>query len=332
MKILCIDGQGKVHFETRDAPVPEPDQVVVQTAVSALCGSELGSYRGGGMKNGNAGHEAAGTVVAVGAEVNTIQIGDRVGVSAVVGCGSCPYCEAGQYTWCDKRKIFTNMHAEQFVIPARGCHLLPDDVPWGVGALLSGDGLGVPWHTSRKIQGAAVQAVAVWGLGPIGLGNVLVQAHAGRRVVGIDLVEGRRELALSCGATRVFDGAVENVTGAVREWAGENGVDVAIEAAGRPETLKSCLAAVRQGGTVILNGEQGPLELSPSEDFIRRDITMTGSWFYHFHEYADMLDAYRNGLEVERLATHEFFFADAAEAFAQFAAAGTGKVLLCYNE
>lgn len=332
MKILCIDGHGKVHFETRDAPVPEPDQVVVKTAVSALCGSELGSYRGAGMKTGNAGHEAAGTVVAVGAEVKAIHIGDRVGVSAVVGCGACPYCEAGQYTWCDKRKIFSSMHAEQFAIPARGCHLLPDDVPWAVGTLLSGDGLGVPWHTSRKIQGAAVQTVVVWGLGPIGLGNVLVQAHAGRRVLGIDLVEGRRDLALACGAARVLDGSPGNILEAVREWSGGHGADVAIEAAGRPETLKSCLAAVRQGGTVILNGEQGPLELSPSEDFIRRDITMTGSWFYHFHEFTDMLDAFRNGLDVDRLVTHEFAFADAGTAFVRFAAAATGKVILRYGE
>jgi len=103
---------------------------------------------------------------------------------------------------------------------------------------------------------------------------------------------------------------------------------VCLEAAGRPETLKQCFAAVRTGGTVAMNGEQGAVPLSPSEDFIRRDITALGSWFYHAREVPRVMALYRQGLPVESLITHRYPLAEADEAFREFAAGRTGKVLL----
>src|SRR5690606_3873823 len=112
------------------------------------------------------------------------------------------------------------------------------------------------------------------------------------------------------------------------ELTGGNGADVCIEAAGRPQTLKQCFAAVRTGGQVLINGEQPGVELSPSRDFIRRDITATGSWFYHFSEFPEMLGLYRQGLDVAKLITHRFQLSQADEAFRAFDAGLTGKVLL----
>ena len=79
---------------------------------------------------------------------------------------------------------------------------------------------------------------------------------------------------------------------------------------------------------VVFNGEQGPIGLSPSEDFIRRDITAFGAWYYHFGEYPAMLEFYRNGLPIADLITHRLPLARGAEAFRLFASGQTGKVLL----
>ena len=87
---------------------------------------------------------------------------------------------------------------------------------------------------------------------------------------------------------------------------------------------------MRTAGTVAFNGEQPALELSPSADFIRRDITALGSWYYHFSQFSAMLKLYRGGLAVDRLITHRFPFAEAPEAFRMMAAGQTGKVLLEY--
>jgi threonine dehydrogenase-like Zn-dependent dehydrogenase len=79
---------------------------------------------------------------------------------------------------------------------------------------------------------------------------------------------------------------------------------------------------------VVFNGEQGPLPLSPSQHFIRRDLTAVGSWFYHYGEIPDMVALYRGGLPVLDLITHRFPYGQAAEAYALFASRATGKVLL----
>ena len=123
----------------------------------------------------------------------------------------------------------------RFIIAANACHILPDDLPWEEGALLTGDGMGVPFHTSKKIQDTDIQTIAVIGLGPIGLGNVLMQSHIGRRVIGVDIVDYRLQLAEQLGADVVIKSddtlieQIEDLTNGV-------GVDVAIYAAGRPRS------------------------------------------------------------------------------------------------
>ena len=327
MKSLRFRGGSEIDVVEVATPVPGPGQVAIDTVASALCGSELKGYVGTGAETGNSGHEAAGVVSALGVGVTSLQLGDRVGVSAIAGCGDCGYCERGQYTWCPDRTFAANMHAETFVTSARACHNLPDDLPWDVAVLITGDALGVPYHTSTMLARYDVETVAVFGLGPIGLGQVLVQTYLGRRVIGVDLVAERLALAGSFGAWCTLDAGSGDAAGQIRDLTGD-GADACIEAAGRPVTAKQCFAAVRKGGVVVFNGEQGPIGLSPSEDFIRRDITAFGAWYYHFGEYPAMLELYRNGLPIADLITHRLPLARGAEAFRLFASGQTGKVLL----
>lgn len=331
MRIVNQIGGSQIVVEERPRPLLQAGEVLIQTVVSALCGSEMSGYRNNGYPNGNMGHEAAGIVAELGAGVESLTLGQRVGVSAIAGCGDCSFCQAGQYTWCDDYRFYANMHAEYFAIPALACHALPDDVPWDVGVLITGDGLGVPYHTSTKINGDDAQQIAVFGLGPVGLSNVMFQTYLGREVIGIDRSPERLELARRLGAAHTV--AVDDntdVPARVRELTNGRGADVCIEAAGVPTTAKQCFASVRTAGQVIFNGEQAAVELSPSEDFIRRDISATGSWFYHFNEYPAMLEMYRGGLPVASLITHRFALEQAGEAF-RMMEGKSGKVLLQYE-
>jgi L-iditol 2-dehydrogenase len=344
VKTVRLEGNGVVGIGEAANPVPGPGEVVIETAVSAICGSELHAYRGAGMATGapagNAGHEAVGRVVALGEGVTGLSQGQRVGASAIAGCGRCAYCEKGQYTWCPDRAFYGSMHAERFLAAARACYPLPDDISWEAGVLLTGDGLGVPYHTSRKIackiSSPEIETVAVFGVGPIGLGNVLLQSYLGRRVIAIDLAPERLEMARRLGASDVVHGNAADVVhgGAgdaaaqVRALTGGAGADVCIEAAGRPETALACFAAVRTAGTVVFNGEQGEVPLSPSSHFIRRDVSAVGSWFYHFSEIGPMIELYRDGLPVLDLISHRYPFTGAAEAYALFASRRTAKVVL----
>jgi threonine dehydrogenase-like Zn-dependent dehydrogenase len=299
--------------------------VLVRVEASALCGSELHAYRSAAGHAANPGHEAAGVVV----DANGSSLwheGDRVGVSAVQGCGACEECRGGRYTYCPDRTGGSGWHAEYLVSKAHACVRLPDDLPWDVGVLLSGDGLGVPYHSSRRTRPRAGETVAVFGCGPVGLGNVLVYLFMGCRVMAVDLSPTRRRLAEVLGATALA--STPEVVEEIRALTGGRGPEICVECAGRPETVALALRAVATAGRVMLLGEQPRVEISPSSDLIRRDITLMGSWFYHFCEYEAMLDLYRRGLAVERLITHRFPRSQVAEAYRLFAAGETGKVIL----
>ncbi len=330
MKIVKQLGNSKLVIAQVDRPKPAPDQVLIRTAASALCGSEMHSYRKEGNNGGNFGHEAAGIVEEVGEGVITLSVGQRVGVSAIAGCGTCEECVQGRYTWCAKFSFFQNMHAEYFVIPAHACHLLPDDVPWDIGVLITGDGLGVPVHTSHKIPEGAGKTVAIFGLGPIGLGNVLLQKHLGREIIAIDRSPYRLGLAGKLGATPLAVDPEVDIAARIRELTSGRGADVCIEAAGVPATVQLCFDACRKGGLVVFNGEQPLVNLSPSEDFIRRDISAVGSWYYHFSEFPEMLSFYRDGLPISSLITHHFQMEQAADAFCTMDQGISGKIILEY--
>ncbi|MSR82153.1 MAG: hypothetical protein EXS58_04410 [Candidatus Latescibacteria bacterium] len=330
MQIVRLTGGSGVAIDTLPVPEPQAGQVLIRTAVSALCGSELSTYRGQGSTQGNPGHEAAGVVEKLGPDVASLQPGQRVGVSAISGCGTCLPCQQGQYTWCAQKAFFGSMHAEYFVIPALACHPLPDNLSWEVGALISGDGFGVPYHTSTKLTDPAIARVAVFGAGPIGQGQVLLQTHLGRQVIAVDLSARRREYALAWGAVLVLDPVQIEPVAAIREFT-DGGAEACIEAAGKPATAKQCFQAVRTAGIVVFNGEQPAVELSPSEDFIRRDVWAVGSWYYHFSEFPRMLALHRAGAPVAKLITHHFPLSEASEAYRAMAAGETGKVLLHYS-
>lgn len=329
MQIVRLTGGAAVAIDTTAVPEARAGQVLVRTVVSALCGSELHTYRGPGSAQGNPGHEAAGVIAQLGEGVTGLQVGQRVGVSAISGCGTCLPCLQGRYTWCAGKTFFGSMHAEYFVVPALACHPLPDDLSWEVGALISGDGFGVPYHTSTKLGDPDIARVAVFGAGPIGQGQVLLQTHLGRQVIAVDPAPRRRDYALGLGAVLALDPAQTDPVAAIRAFTG-GGAEACIEAAGKPATAKQCFQAVRTAGIVVFNGEQPAVELSPSEDFIRRDVWAVGSWYYHFCEFPRMLALYRAGAPVARLITHHFPLSEAGEAYRAMAAGETGKVLLHY--
>ncbi|MBN1343161.1 MAG: zinc-binding dehydrogenase [Phycisphaerae bacterium] len=330
MRELRMLGNQRVDVVDADRPQATDDApVIVAVRASGLCGSELGGYRADKPSDGNGGHEVAGQVVEA---PDPSWIGKRVGVTAVIGCGQCDYCRAGQDTFCQHFKGYANAHAEFVARPQRAIRIFPDDLDcdWATAVLLSGDGLGVPYRIARRLGDTAGKTVLVIGLGPIGLGNVLVQTFGSARVIGIDPVPYRRELATQLGA-ECLDPTTDGFDDLVRGRFGR-AIDVVIECVGKNPTLRQALQWVGPAGTVVAAGENPAAEFDLANTIIRKDLTLIGSWYYQPADFEGMLDMYRKGLQVERLITHRFPFEQAAEAFTLFASGQTGKVILESNE
>ncbi|MCK5805315.1 MAG: alcohol dehydrogenase catalytic domain-containing protein, partial [Lentisphaeria bacterium] len=238
MKMLVVIEGGNLEVVETETPQPAPGELLVNIAVSAICGSEVKGYKGGGGVGTNHGHEGAGVVAAVGEGVDSAWVGKRVGCSAISGCGQCQWCAQGAYTWCTTaRKFHSAMHADFVAIPPMACYELPDSIDWEVGALVSGDGFGVPFHTDRNIHNPdAAKIVAIFGLGPIGLGSVMLQHYRGRRVIGVDLSQTRLDFATERGADHVIKADEADAVEEIKKLTDGLGADLCIEAVGVPAT------------------------------------------------------------------------------------------------
>ena len=196
--------------------------------------------------------------------------------------------------------------------------------------MLTGDGMGVPWHTAKKIDRArTLRRLWSWACGPIGLGNVLLQAHLGRRVIGVDIVDYRVDLrqggwARTCRSLKADETLIEQLM----ELTDGRGADAVIDCAGQRASVANSFLAVRRGGIVVFNGESNEELLAPSRDFNRREIWAVGCWYYFMSEVPEMIQLWRDGLDVTRMITHRFPLDEAPAAFELFERGLTGKALL----
>jgi len=331
MRILRFLGEGRV--EVVEAPRPSGDEntVVLKVKASAICGSELGSFRGDPpQREGfyNAGHEVVG-VIEEAPEGSGLNPGMRVGARVVQGCGKCAFCKQGYETACKSRVLFAgNGHAEYFRLGVKGVQPVPDGVDWPQASLLTGDGLGVPVRCARRLGDTAGRRVLVLGLGPVGLGCVLVQASRGAKVMGADLVPYRLSLARELGAVRAVENNGQELSEAVEDWTEGAGADVVILAVGKNEALLQAVDLVKQQGTLFQVGELHEATTNPSAAFIVKEISMTGSWYYTSEDWAEMLRLHDAGLPYARLITHVYSFTEAQDAYDTFVSGESGKVVL----
>ena len=201
-----------------------------------------------------------GVVIDVGSSTQ-FKVDDHVGVYAVWGCGDCRWCEVGKYTFCDHRSTCPGTHAELIAAPEHTCLKLPKDIPFDIGVLLTGDGMGVPYRVSQRLNSCEGEVICVIGVGPIGLGNTVIQSFLGVEVIVIDMNPYRLSLAESCGATHTINSREVDPLEAVSEITQGMLADKCIEAVGRPETLKLALKLVGKAGTVMAIGEQGDVPI-----------------------------------------------------------------------
>jgi L-iditol 2-dehydrogenase len=178
MQVSVLRGVGQVAVEERPIPEPAADEVLVEIGSVGVCGSDVHYFEHGRIGPYVVdsplvlGHEAGGVVAAVGGEVSSLQVGQRVSIEPGVPCRSCPQCLAGRYNLCPDVRFFATPPYDgafsQFVtMPAAFTHAIPDSISDDAAGLLEPLSVGV-W-ACRRAQMAPGSAVLVTGAGPIGL-------------------------------------------------------------------------------------------------------------------------------------------------------------------
>jgi threonine dehydrogenase-like Zn-dependent dehydrogenase len=325
---VVLAGDSRAEVKEFADPEPKAGEVVVRLTASAICGSEMHSYRGTkGSRGTISGHEMVGEVVEAN-QVRHLKVGDRVALQIMIGCGRCYYCLRGDYEHCAKMAYLMGGHAEMIAAPEICCMPLPDDVDWERGVLLGGDTIGTTYRTLKRLGANAFDTVAVLGCGPIGLGMLAVLRFLGARAIAADVSPYRRDLATKLGADSVIDPNAGNAAQMILDLTDGAGADIALDCSPTQATLTAALDCVRKFGKVGFVGEKGDSVIHPSNHFIRKEITAVGSWYYSPSDYYEILGLHRRGLKVDDLVTHRFPLAQANEAFATFASGESGKVLL----
>ena len=252
MRLLCCgEPLGLVELAH---PEPAPDEVRVKIAACGVCHSDL-HIADGEMKCAvprTLGHEIAGTVEAIGANVTVLRIGDRVGVPWVSWtCGTCEWCTSGCEQLCPQQKItgFTvdGGYAESVVVAASHAARLPDAVSFAQAAPLMCAGLTV-YKALKSAQLAAGQRLAVYGVG--GLGHLAIQLgrHFGAEVAAVDIADDKLALARDLGAAHTINAAVEAADKALRKL---GGVHVALVTPASVAAYESAFRSLRPRGVVV---------------------------------------------------------------------------------
>jgi len=273
--------------ELRQVKIPSfgRSDVLVKVKVASICGTDLHIYNWDRWAQNRIhpplipGHEFCGEVAAFGDEVTSVREGDFVSAEMHVACGKCLQCRTGESHICQKVKIIgvdaDGAFAEYVVIPESNIWKLDPAIPQEYASIL--DPLGNAVHTVLAGEIAA-KSVAITGCGPIGLFSIAVaQAVGATSVFAIEVNEHRARIAREMKADYVLNPAKENVHAIVMEKTGGLGVDVVLEMAGNPDSIRTAFDIVRRGGRISLLGlTSKPISLNFSEDIIFKGITVQG--------------------------------------------------------
>lgn len=327
MLSVKFKGVGRIELEEDKEPaILTPDDVIIKVRMASICGSDLHIKNGliPHVKPGTIlGHEFVGTIIEKGSNVKKFKVGQRVIAPPAYFCGGCYYCVRGFMQYCKNGGIYgyniDGAQAEYMrIINADLClSLVPEDIE-DEEALLIGDVLQTGFHAAYQAKIKPGDSIAVFGCGPIGIGSIISSWLFGpKEIFAIDVIEKRLEVAKGFGA-RTINPSKEDVLGVIRKETEGEGVDVAIEAVGLPETFIEALRALRKGGTLSVAGIFASSVEFPMKKYSQygANIHMGLGQLSWIDRLVDLVEKRR--IVLKGLITHVFSLKDAISAYENF--------------
>ncbi len=276
MRGVVMYGPGDIRVEEREHPVIiEPTDAVIRLAATCICGSDLWPYRGADhVDHAPMGHEYAGVVTEVGADVRTVEVGDFVVGSFFASDNTCEICAAGYQSRCVHAELMGEIgtQAEFARVPLADGTLVatpgipgPDLIP---SLLAASDVRGTGWFAAVAAEAGPGKTVAVVGDGAVGLLAILAARQLGaERIIAMSRHADRQALAREFGATDIVEERGDDGVERIRELTGGLGAHSVIEAVGTQESMMQAIRATRPGGHVGYVGVSHDVELPGGELF-----------------------------------------------------------------
>jgi 2-desacetyl-2-hydroxyethyl bacteriochlorophyllide A dehydrogenase len=292
-------------LQMQDVPLPTIGRrdALVRIRAAGICHSDV-HYRAGvspvRAPPVTLGHEIAGVIEEVGAEVTKVQAGDRVCLHYLVTCGDCSYCGGGREQFCVQGKMLGKHldggYAEYIAVPARNAIPLPDEIPFEHGAVLMCSSA-TSYHALRKARLKAGEVVAIFGTGGLGMSAVqLAKAFGALDVYAVDINAQKLQLAATHGATAINASACDPVA-EIRRLTGGRGVDVALELIGLPQTMQQAVQSLAPFGRAVIVGiAPEPLPLDTYRQLIGKEAEVIGSNDHLLQELPTLIEFARRGV------------------------------------
>ena len=320
-----IHGKENIVLEPLPVIAPKPDEVLIRLGAGGICGSDLHYYFEGRVGNFvvreplTPGHEASGVLEAVGSNVHGLAAGMKVAINPSHPCGRCPACRLGRENLCERMfflgsaSVFPHaqgMFADQFILGAR--QVIPVDTDISLGELAFAEPFAVGLHAVQRAGGnLSGKRVLVTGAGTIGSLCALAVKLAGAAEVTVcDVLDRPLTVAKQVGADHVFRSDQTDMKDHASRF------DIALEAAGHPRALLSCLDAVKRGGVIVQVGTLPHDGLQfPANLVMQREIDYRGAfrWGIEFEWAVEYLA--KRQVDVRPLLTRQFPLSEAVAAF-----------------
>lgn len=346
MKAQVLRGVNRLCYE--EVPVPElkPDEVLVQVKVVGLCQSDIKKIRYPLYNPPRIfGHETAGTIAAVGSEIQDWQVGQRVVVLHHIPCMHCGYCLNDNFSMCEVYQNITTTagfvpsgggFAEYVKVPGHivrhgGLLPIPEDVSFEQASFVEPTNCCL--KAVKKAQIEPGQTVLVTGAGPIGLMFMMLVHYFGARAIATDLLPARIEKALSVGAEAAFDARDPDLVTQVHALTGGMGVDVSLLAVPSQKAFFQALECTRKGGKILFFAEfpdEVEIPLNPNMLY-RREIDLMGSYSSSYRVQSLAADiVFQQRIDVDALVSDRYLLQDLGAAVERAVAPGpeTYKILI----
>ena len=311
-------------IEFCEIPVPEPtkDQVLVKIKRIGVCGSDIHVYYGehsGTDYPVTQGHEVSGKIVALGADVTGLTVGQKVTIEPQVVCGECYPCRHGKYNLCEKLKVMgfqtTGAASEYFAVDAAKITPLPEAMTYNEGAMI--EPLAVTVHAAKHFEQLEGAKVAILGCGPIGI--LLAQTcHAlgAVQVMITDVSDYRLALAKKCGVDFAVNTRKQNFGEAMVEAFGPDKADVIYDCAGNDITIDQAIQYARKGSKIVLVAvfaKKAQADLFTLND---HELDLDTTMMYRHEDYVEAIRLVNEGkIQLKPLMSKHFPFAQYLDAY-----------------